>query len=78
MVVVARIEAPGNQGFSVRVGYRRPLIDSTSGLVLFAFQPEEVRAEWRTKLAPTVSQKVWKRLRRASRAGSHAEVCEGG
>jgi DNA-binding IclR family transcriptional regulator len=60
MVVVARIEAPGNQGFSVRVGYRRPLIDSTSGLVLFAFQPDEVRAEWRAKLAPTVSQKVWK------------------
>lgn len=49
MVVVARIEAPGNQGFSVRVGYRRPLVDSTSGLVLYAFQPEEVRAEWRVR-----------------------------
>jgi len=60
MVVVARIEAPGNQGFSVRVGYRRPLVDSTSGLVLYAFQPEEVRAEWRARLAPLVSQKVWK------------------
>ena len=60
MVVVARIEAPGNQGFSVRVGYRRPLVDSTSGLVLYAFQPEAVRAEWRTRLAPTVSQKAWK------------------
>jgi DNA-binding IclR family transcriptional regulator len=60
MVVVARIEAPGNQGFSVRVGYRRPLVDSTSGLVLYAFQPEEVRAEWRARLGATVSQKVWK------------------
>lgn len=60
MVVVARIESPGNQGFSVRVGYRRPLIDSTSGLVLYAFQPDEVRAEWRSRLAPTVSQKAWK------------------
>jgi len=60
MVVVARIEAPGNQGFSVRVGYRRPLVDSTSGLVLYAFQPEEVRAEWRTRLTPSVSQKAWK------------------
>jgi len=60
MVVVARIEAPGNQGFSVRVGYRRPLVDSTSGLVLYAFQPEEVRAEWRARLAPLVSQKAWK------------------
>jgi DNA-binding IclR family transcriptional regulator len=60
MVVVARIESPGNQGFSVRVGYRRPLIDSTSGLVLYAFQPDEVRAEWRARLAPTVSPKAWK------------------
>jgi DNA-binding IclR family transcriptional regulator len=60
MVVVARIEAPGNQGYSVRVGYRRPLIAATSGLVLYAFQPESVRAEWRTRLAPSVSTKVWK------------------
>lgn len=60
MVVVARIESPGNQGFSVRVGYRRPLIDSTSGLVLYAFQPEHVRNEWRTRLTSTVSQKAWK------------------
>lgn len=60
MVVVARIESPGNQGFSVRVGYRRPLIDSTSGLVLYAFQPDEIRAEWRARLAPAVSQKAWK------------------
>jgi DNA-binding IclR family transcriptional regulator len=60
MVVVARIEAPGNQGYSVRVGYHRPLVESTSGLVLYAFQPDEVRAEWRARLASTVSQKVWK------------------
>ncbi len=60
MVVVARIEAPGNQGFSVRVGYRRPLVDSTSGLVLYAFQPENIRSEWHSRLSPTVTQKVWK------------------
>jgi DNA-binding IclR family transcriptional regulator len=60
MVVVARIESPGNQGFSVRVGYRRPLIDSTSGLVLYAFQPENVRNEWRTRLAATATPKAWK------------------
>ncbi|MBL8269490.1 IclR family transcriptional regulator [Steroidobacter sp.] len=60
MVVVARIEAPGNQGFSVRVGYRRPLVESTSGLVLYAFQPESVRTEWRTRLAATTTQKAWK------------------
>lgn len=60
MVVIARIEAPGNEGYSVRVGNRRPLVASTSGLVLYAFQPPGVRAEWRKRLAATVSSKTWK------------------
>jgi DNA-binding IclR family transcriptional regulator len=60
MVVIARIEAPGNEGYSVRVGNRRPLVESTSGLVLYAFQPPSVRAQWRKRLAPTVSSKAWK------------------
>lgn len=60
MVVIARIEAPGNEGYSVRVGNRRPLVVSTSGLVLYAFQPPNIRAEWRTRLAPTVSGNAWK------------------
>jgi DNA-binding IclR family transcriptional regulator len=60
MVVIARIEAPGNEGYSVRVGNRRPLVASTSGLVLYAFQPPAVRAEWHARLAPTVSSKAWK------------------
>lgn len=60
MVVVARVEAPGNQGYSVRVGYRRLLVESTSGLVLYAFQPENIRADWRARLARTVSPKAWK------------------
>ena len=75
MVVVARIEAPGNQGYSVRVGYHRPLIDSTSGLVLYAFQPEETRDEWRARLAPTVTAKVWKAFdERAATARSQKHV----
>lgn len=52
MVVVARIEAPGDLGFSVRVGHRRPLVEATSGLVLYAFQPDGVRDEWRARLRP--------------------------
>jgi DNA-binding IclR family transcriptional regulator len=75
MVVVARIEAPGNQGYSVRVGYRRLLIESTSGLVLYAFQPENIRAEWRARLASGVSQKAWKAFEeRAASARSHKYV----
>ena len=59
MVVVNRVEAAGDVGFSVRVGFRRPLVGSTSGLVLFAFQPENIRHEWKLRLSPAVGQRAW-------------------
>ena len=59
MVIVARVEAPGDLGFSVRIGYRRSLVDSTSGLVLYAFQTELVRAEWKKRLAHAISRREW-------------------
>ena len=75
MVVIARIEAPGNEGYSVRVGNRRPLVASTSGLVLYAFQPPTIRAEWRARLARTVSSKAWKAFdERAATARSKKHV----
>lgn len=40
IVVVARIESPRDLGFSVRLGYRRPVVESTSGIILYAFLPE--------------------------------------
>lgn len=46
IVVITRIERPGDLGFSVRIGYRREIAQATSGLVLFAFQSEEVRRGW--------------------------------
>jgi DNA-binding IclR family transcriptional regulator len=46
MVVVARVESPSDLGFVVRIGHRRPIAHSTSGLVLFAFQSQEVRTRW--------------------------------
>ncbi len=60
MVVVARIEAPGDQGFSVRVGYRRPIVEATSGLVLYAFQPDSVRQRWDEALKAGASAVAWK------------------
>ncbi|WP_041522026.1 IclR family transcriptional regulator [Gilvimarinus agarilyticus] len=44
VVVIGRIESPGDLGFSVRVGYRRPLLQATSGRPLFGFQSPETRA----------------------------------
>lgn len=72
MVVVARVEAPGDLGFSVRVGYRRDLMDSTSGLVLYAFQVDLVRAEWKSRLSAGVVKSDWVRFEKAGHAARKA------
>jgi DNA-binding IclR family transcriptional regulator len=46
IVVITRIERPGDLGFSVRIGYRREIARATSGLVLFAYQTDDVRRTW--------------------------------
>ena len=46
IVVIARIERPGDLGFSVRIGYRREITRATSGLVLFAYQDDDTRRAW--------------------------------
>lgn len=50
IVVVARIESPMDLGFSVRVGYRRRLVDTNSGLMLYGYAPEEMKAVWLPQL----------------------------
>jgi DNA-binding IclR family transcriptional regulator len=52
----------------VRVGYRRTLVESTSGLVLYAFQPEGIREEWRKRLSAGVSTKAWKAFEQKAQA----------
>ncbi|MFS0773278.1 IclR family transcriptional regulator [Sphingomonas sp. 1P08PE] len=46
IVVVARIEAPGQIGFSVRIGHRLPLLASNSAVVHFGSMDQEDRARW--------------------------------
>jgi DNA-binding IclR family transcriptional regulator len=46
IVVIARVDAPSDLGFVVRIGHRRPLAGSTSGLVLLAFQADDMRERW--------------------------------
>ncbi|RDS83762.1 IclR family transcriptional regulator [Dyella monticola] len=46
IVVVARVDPPGEVALVVRVGHRRPMSQSTSGHVLLAFQEEQVRERW--------------------------------
>jgi DNA-binding IclR family transcriptional regulator len=72
MVIVARVEAPGDLGFSVRIGYRRSLVESTSGLVLYAFQSELVRAEWKARLAGSINRREWVSFERRGHAAREA------
>jgi DNA-binding IclR family transcriptional regulator len=58
MVVVARVESGEQLGFSVRVGYRRPIASTASGVVLYAFQPDEVRRRWETLFAPALGKEA--------------------
>jgi DNA-binding IclR family transcriptional regulator len=46
IVVITRIERQGDLGFSMRIGYRREIVATTSGLVLFAYQTDDVRRTW--------------------------------
>jgi DNA-binding IclR family transcriptional regulator len=55
IVVIARSESVGMVGYSVRVGYRKPLVSTASGRVLFAFQSPEIKESWLTLLRPTLS-----------------------
>lgn len=58
MVVVARVESGEQVGFSVRVGYRRPMFGAASGAVLYAFQPDEVRRRWEAQFTPPLGAKA--------------------
>lgn len=55
IVVVGRIESPMDLGFSVRVGYRRRLVDTNSGLMLYGFAPEEAQVRWLPQLRASAS-----------------------
>lgn len=46
ITVVARMEAGSQLGFTVRIGHRRPIMHSTSGSILYAFQAPDVQTLW--------------------------------
>jgi DNA-binding IclR family transcriptional regulator len=71
MVVVARMESAEQLGFSVRVGYRRPLMQTASGVILYAHQPEEVRRRWEQMFDPPIPEAEMAALR--ARADEIAE-----
>ncbi|HUQ09345.1 MAG TPA: helix-turn-helix domain-containing protein [Steroidobacteraceae bacterium] len=73
IVVITRIERPGDLGFSVRIGYRREITIATSGLVLFAYQNEETRKIWlkRCKLKGEAAEEFVTRANVVRTRGHH-------
>jgi len=66
IVVVARIESSAEIGFSVRLGYRRHVTQSTSGRILCAMQPRERRQHWLKMLETSAPDRSdYRRFRRA-------------
>jgi DNA-binding IclR family transcriptional regulator len=68
MVTVARVESPDVLGFSVSVGYRRPLNQSTSGHVLYAWQSDAVREAWRNATPSKEDRERWTAIARQADA----------
>lgn len=68
IVVIARMESPNQIGFSVRIGYRKPLTLSGSGLVIYAFQSDAARAELEASLSPKLGKEKIKALREQANA----------
>jgi DNA-binding IclR family transcriptional regulator len=66
IVVIARIEAPGDLGFSVRVGYQRPIVHVTSGILLYAYQSPRNKIEWARRLSSGESTDDWRSFEAAS------------
>lgn len=73
IVVITRIERPGDLGFSVRIGYRREIARATSGLVLFAYQTDETRRQWlkRCRLKGEAANSFVERANEVRERGHH-------
>lgn len=73
VVIVAQSDAPGNMGFSVRLGANIDLLNTGSGHVILAFQSDEVRARalgaWRLRSRKPIPSNLYRHLNQIRRRG---------
>jgi DNA-binding IclR family transcriptional regulator len=73
VVVVAQFDAPGNMGFSVRLGANIDLLNTASGHVILSFQSDEVRARaleaWRLRSRKPDPAGLYRHLNQIRRRG---------
>lgn len=75
IVVIARVEGPGDLGFSVRVGYRRNVIDATSGLMFYGAASTVTKAQLRERLTGKYgAARTQKYIKAAEEAGAQGHV----
>jgi DNA-binding IclR family transcriptional regulator len=55
-VVIAAIAGGSDMSFTLRLGYRRPLVDASSGRVILAFQRPEIAKGWIDQSRPLVGK----------------------
>ncbi|MDQ1155626.1 IclR family transcriptional regulator [Brevundimonas sp. SORGH_AS_0993] len=76
IVVIARIESPGDLGYSVRIGYRRSILHATSGLMFYARANARTRAHLHEVLVGLSDRKTVDAFAERSHAmtqGDHVE-----
>jgi DNA-binding IclR family transcriptional regulator len=56
IVVVGRIESSEQLGFSVRIGYSKSIPLTVSGMILYAFQTDAIRAQWERQWEPALKK----------------------
>ncbi len=75
IVVIARIEGPGDLGYSVRLGYRRNIIDASSGLMFYGRASEAAQADLKARLEPQYGvDRVARYITAAEAAGAQGYV----
>ncbi|MBW8880309.1 MAG: helix-turn-helix domain-containing protein [Asticcacaulis sp.] len=47
IVVVGQVDAPAIPSFHIRVGFRQNIVETASGVILYAFQKPKVRNAWK-------------------------------
>ena len=57
IVVIARVDPPGDVGLVVRIGHHRPMCQSTSGHVLLAWQETPIRERWLEQAGPSLDKR---------------------
>jgi len=73
VVVITQVDAPGSAGFALKLGAKIDLLNTASGHLILAFQPDEVRARslaaWRRRTDRTLPADLQEHLARIRARG---------